>query len=145
MKFEEGKPELTLVYGSLLEAIAKVRRYGIEKHDNSEDWRSTESIRHYDAVLRHIFAHLQGAICDHESGYSHLWHAACNIMFEIERSARDKSPDILLRRRKGVLTSKDPIESTTETVKRLASERDSWRRVAERLEREKQQLIDDGK
>lgn len=83
-KQNEGKPEYTLVYKSLMEGVAKVRRFGIEKHGNSEDWRSTESVRHYDALLRHIFAFIEGEEFDKESGLSHLYHAATNIMFEIE-------------------------------------------------------------
>lgn len=85
MKADEGKYEPTLVYTSLIKAIARVRRFGINKHDNSEDWRTTPSERHYDAMLRHIYSALDGNDLDDESKLLHLAHAACNIMFEIER------------------------------------------------------------
>jgi hypothetical protein len=84
-KKPENKPELSLVYPSMLEAIARVRRYGIDKHGSSEDWRSTDSIKHFDAMLRHIFAYLDGEEVDQASGLSHLAHVAANVMFEIER------------------------------------------------------------
>lgn len=84
-KKEEGKAEPTLVYWSMIEGLSRVREYGIKKYGKSEDWRTTSSIKHFDAMLRHIFAFMSGEEYDHDSGMSHLWHAAANIMFEIER------------------------------------------------------------
>jgi hypothetical protein len=84
-KNEEGKAEPTLVYWSMIEGLARVRAYGIKKYGKSEDWRTTKSIRHFDAALRHIFAALCGEERDEQSGLPHLYHAAANIMFEIER------------------------------------------------------------
>ena len=84
-KKPEGKPELGLVYQSTLVAIAKVRRFGINKHGNSEDWRTTEEVKHQDAILRHIMAYVDGEELDRESGLPHLAHALTTISFEIER------------------------------------------------------------
>ena len=95
MKVSEGKYEPTLVYVSFIEEIARVRRYGIEKHDNSEDWRTTPIVDHFDAMLRHINAHIDGEILDPESGLMHLSHAAANIMFEIERVKGVGKPKIV--------------------------------------------------
>lgn len=81
----EGKYEPTLVYASLIRLVAKVRRFGIEKHGNSEDWRTTTPVQHYDAALRHIFAHVEGETLDPESGLPHLAHAVTSLMFELER------------------------------------------------------------
>ena len=91
-KNEEGKYEPTLVYRSFIEAVAKVRAYGIKKYGKSEDWRTTPSIRHFDAALRHILAFMSGESKDEASGYSHLAHAAANLMFEIER--REPKPNV---------------------------------------------------
>jgi hypothetical protein len=84
-KKDEGKAEPTLVYYSMIRGLALVRKYGIEKYGKSEDWRSTPSIRHFDALLRHVYAYMSGEAEDVDSGLSHLYHAAANIMFEIER------------------------------------------------------------
>jgi hypothetical protein len=84
-KKDEQKPEPSLVYKSLIDGIAKVRKYGIEKYGRSEDWRTTPSVKHFDAMLRHILAFMNGEWTDSASGLSHLYHAAANIMFEIER------------------------------------------------------------
>lgn len=84
-KKPEGKYEPTLVYKSFVEYVARVRRYGIEKHGHSEDWRSTSRVAHIDAALRHILLDAEGEEFDAESGLPHLAHAAANLMFEVER------------------------------------------------------------
>lgn len=85
MKKPEGKYEPTLVYRSMVVALAHVRRYGIEKHGSSDDWRTTPAVAHYDAMLRHLLAVIDGEEVDQESGLPHLWHLATNVMFEVER------------------------------------------------------------
>lgn len=84
-KKPEGKYEPTLVYTSLIKAVAKQRRFGIDKHGNSEDWRTTEPIKHYDAMLRHLLADIDGEEFDTESGMPHLYALVTTAMFEIER------------------------------------------------------------
>lgn len=84
-KHDSGKYRPTLIYTSLLKAISGVREYGAAKYGSTEDWRTTEPIRHFDAAIRHILAHVDGETLDAESGLTHLAHAASNIMFEIER------------------------------------------------------------
>ena len=59
-KKPEGKPEYSLVYKSMMEQIARVRRFGINKHDSSEDWRTSTIAQHSDAMLRHLFAFIEG-------------------------------------------------------------------------------------
>ena len=82
-KKPEGKYEPTLVYSSFIKLIAKRRRYGIEKHGNSEDWRSTSEADHHDAMMRHLLADIDGE--RDENGDDHLVALACTAMFEIER------------------------------------------------------------
>jgi len=91
MKFDEGKPKLSLIYKSFIDEIAKVRMYGLTKYPDQENWRTTPTSEHYDALLRHVFAakafflkESRGEKNDISSGLSHLAHAACNIMFLIE-------------------------------------------------------------
>jgi len=87
-KKPEGKYEPSLVYTSCIKEVAKVRRFGIDKHGASEDWLTTEPIQHYDAVLRHVYAIIDGEEKDPESGLLHLAHAITGLMFEIERLDR---------------------------------------------------------
>lgn len=89
-KPNEDKYEPLLIYTSFIEALSKVREYGKEKHGSYEDWTTTESIRHFNAAIRHIRAHVDGEVNDQGSGLLHLAHAASNIMFEIERIKREQ-------------------------------------------------------
>jgi hypothetical protein len=90
MKKEEGKAPLSLANYALIEAVSRVRSYGIEKHGDVDGWKTTTVKQHYDALLRHVYASLEAekergdALFDEESGLLHLAHAACNIMFLIE-------------------------------------------------------------
>jgi hypothetical protein len=86
VKKSENKPELGLVYKSTLEAIARVRRFGIDKHGNSEDWRTTPECMHHDAMLRHLFAYIEGEEFDAQSGLPHLAHLLATASFEYERN-----------------------------------------------------------
>ncbi len=89
-KFDKGKYKPSLIYTSLLKAISKVREYGIAKYGSGEDWLTTPKIKHIDAGIRHLRAFSDGESIDKESGLHHLYHAASNIMFEIERLERKK-------------------------------------------------------
>ena len=92
MKKPEGKPQLSLMYTSFMEEVVQVREYGIKKHGSPDGWLTTTTIEHIDATLRHIMAFKSfllnesiGEEFDLESGFHHLAHAGCNLMFEIER------------------------------------------------------------
>lgn len=85
------KYEPSLVYTSLLEAVSDVRKYGAKKYGSTEDWETTEPVRHLDAAIRHIRAHIDGEYLASDSELSHLAHAASNIMFEIERIRRRRA------------------------------------------------------
>lgn len=84
-KEQKHKYEPTLVYTSLIKAVARARRYGIEKYGDSENWRDTPVADFKDAALRHLDAALRdGEEIDEESGIPHLFLAACNISYLIE-------------------------------------------------------------
>ena len=91
-KHDSGKYQPSLIYESLLKEISSVREYGIEKYGFSEDWLTTEPIRHFNAAIRHIRAFMNGEQYDQESTLHHLAHAASNLMFEIERLYRQNDP-----------------------------------------------------
>ena len=86
-KHDSEKYEPTLIYTSLIKEVAAVRKYGAEKYGSTEDWRTTPPIRHFNAIMRHLNAFLDGEYDDKESGLSHLAHAATTLMMEIERLA----------------------------------------------------------
>ena len=87
-KFDEGKPMLGLVARSLIWAIGTTMTFGAKKY-GADNWRGgMEWNRPYDALLRHLTAWWDGEDKDLESGQSHLWHAACELMFLVEYEAK---------------------------------------------------------
>ncbi len=83
-KFDGEKVRLDLVEPSLIEAIGKVRTYGVKKYTDEQSWRKIETSRYVAAAMRHFEAYRKGESNDAESGMPHLWHCACNLMFLIE-------------------------------------------------------------
>lgn len=64
-----------------LTEIAKVLAFGAEKYGR-HNWRKGMAwSRLLGAILRHLFAWMQGEDKDPESGLSHLAHAGCDILF----------------------------------------------------------------
>ena len=80
-KQDQGKPRLDLVPPILVEAVGEIMTYGIDKY-KEESWRTVDSKRYRAALMRHLMKYLKNPKSrDEESGYYHLWHAACNIAF----------------------------------------------------------------
>ena len=83
MKFDNNKPRMDLIEPEFLEGIAKVLTLGASKYA-PDSWKtqvSDPTNRYYAAALRHLTAWKKGEKTDSESGLSHLYHAACNLMF----------------------------------------------------------------
>jgi len=54
-KHDTGKPRLSLVPPSIIEAIGIIRTYGTQKYNNDPDgWRQVEPDRYVDALMRHL-------------------------------------------------------------------------------------------
>ena len=77
MKYDEGKPKLTLCPTEIITAVAMVREYG-----DSDSWKDVEPQRYRDAAFRHFVSYINDPLgVDEESELPHLWHLACNIAF----------------------------------------------------------------
>ena len=81
IKHDSGKVRMSLVPQQGIEAVARVRMYGVTKYTDPNSWKGVSPERYLDACLRHIGAHIKGEECDPESGLPHLDHAACNLAF----------------------------------------------------------------
>ena len=87
LKFDDNKPRLDLVPPELIEAVGKVRTYGVKKYGDSSSWKKVEPYRYRAALMRHICRYLKEPDgIDDESGLPHLWHIACNVAFLIALS-----------------------------------------------------------
>jgi len=84
-KFDGEKPRLHLLPPKALVEVGKVLTFGAQKYDE-QNWRKLDRLqeRYTGAALRHIFSHMDGERWDNETGYSHLAHAICCLLFKLE-------------------------------------------------------------
>lgn len=81
-KADAGKAQISLVPMEIVWAIAWIRMYGNRKYGDPDNWKTVEPQRYRDALMRHLLAYISDPkSVDEESGYPHLWHAACNMAF----------------------------------------------------------------
>lgn len=82
-KFDQGKPDYTLLEPLMLEAYTRVREFGNRKYE-PDSWKSVPNAyrRYLAAALRHLIAELSDPRGkDEDSGLPHIWHALCNLGF----------------------------------------------------------------
>jgi hypothetical protein len=90
VKFDAGKPMMSLISSKFLVGLAKALTYGAKKYakdgkSGAHNWRKGLSIsRTYDALQRHLVAWNDGENIDEDSGLPHLYLAACELMFITE-------------------------------------------------------------
>lgn len=91
LKYDAGKPPMTLLDRYALEQTALVLAYGAQKYARHNWRKGIEVSRLLDAAVRHIYASDEEHL-DAESGLPHLAHAMCCIMFAL-RMTKDR-PDM---------------------------------------------------
>lgn len=94
-KFDQDKTRWDLLPVGALRSIADVLAFGAAKY-SEDNWKRVPNWRrrYYRAALGHLLAWWGGEDNDPESGYPHLAHAACCVLFllELEASNGDHSP-----------------------------------------------------
>jgi hypothetical protein len=93
IKFDQGKPDMSLLPHDSLIEIAKVMDFGKQKY-SAHNWKNEiEWSRVLAAAYRHMGEFNEGRRVDSETGLSHLAHAATNLLFllwyEKNRGAKD--------------------------------------------------------
>lgn len=85
-KETEGKLKLHLVPRGIVEAVARVREFGMTKYKEENGWKQNTEQDYWNAVLRHIEACRNNMWeCDSESGLPHLEHVACDLAFLLSK------------------------------------------------------------
>jgi len=92
MKFDDTKPDYSLVPFGALDEVVKVLTYGAKKYDRF-NWEKIEAHRYQAAAMRHISAYMQGEKFDPETGINHMAHAICSLMFLVEFDKKDSKKD----------------------------------------------------
>jgi|TARA_R110000850_G_C9956696_1_gene464079 hypothetical protein len=82
VKYDQDKPDYSLLPYGALEQVVQVLTYGAKKYDR-HNWENVPDLtnRYTAAAFRHIVAYSRGELNDDETGLSHLAHATCCLMF----------------------------------------------------------------
>ena len=80
LRYNEGKPDYSLIPIELLEQAARVLEYGASKYERVNWKRPTHWSVSFACLMRHMSAWQAGEDLDPESGHSHLGHALCNLL-----------------------------------------------------------------
>lgn len=95
-KDDQTKPPLHLIAPDFLYAIAEILDFGQKKYAPRNWEKGMAWSRVYRAAIGHLFDWFMRKGPDPETGKSHLWHAACCIMFlvcyEIRNVGEDDRP-----------------------------------------------------
>ena len=79
-----SKTRFDLIPFAAVGEIADVLAYGAQKYSANNWCRGTEWSRYFSALCRHLFAWWGGEDKDPETGFSHLAHAGCCLLFLME-------------------------------------------------------------
>lgn len=80
LRYNNGKPDYSLLPLSTLTEVVRVLEYGAGKYERNNWLKPTNWEVSFGCLMRHMAAWQAGEDDDPESGRSHLAHAACNIL-----------------------------------------------------------------
>ena len=92
-KDDQGKLPWQLLPWDALVCIGKVLAFGAKKYDARNWERGMDWDRVFRAAIGHLTDWFQGEGQDPETGYSHLWHAGCCVLFLIAFELRGVGVD----------------------------------------------------
>lgn len=89
LRYNDGKPQWSMVDFDSLEGLVRVLEYGARKYSKN-NWKKGMPVTQVtESLMRHLFAFLKGENVDPESGCRHISHVMCNAMF-LEYILREK-------------------------------------------------------
>lgn len=117
VKFDTGKPPITMVSREVIEGMARVRAFGAKKYSR-DNWKNGFTYtRSLDAAFRHLLAFNDGEDLDPESGESHLYHAMCSIEHvAFTKENLDESFDDRFKKKAKVVSKVEKVEEKKEEV-----------------------------
>tara|TARA_B100001093_G_scaffold203513_1_gene195540 strand:- start:1866 stop:2225 length:360 start_codon:yes stop_codon:yes gene_type:complete len=85
IKFDDDKPDYSLIPPNALDDVVKVLTIGAKKYDR-HNWKKLDNIddRYFAAAQRHMWALMKDEELDPETGEHHAAHAICCMMFLLE-------------------------------------------------------------
>lgn len=90
-RYNQGKPQYSMIDLNCLEPCANVLEFGAKKYAR-DNWKKGMDIsKILDSLLRHIARLQAGEYIDPESGLPHIGHIQCNALF---LGNRNNTPDL---------------------------------------------------
>ena len=80
LRYNNGKPDYSLIPMAALAEVARVLEYGASKYERGNWLKPTSWEVSFACLQRHMSAWQAGEDNDEESGRSHIAHAACNLI-----------------------------------------------------------------
>lgn len=80
LRYNQGKPDYSLIPMSALKEVAHVLEYGASKYARDNWKKPTKWSVSFACCMRHLSAWQDGEDLDPESGRNHLGHAATNLL-----------------------------------------------------------------
>ena len=80
-RYNEGKPQWSLVHFKSLEPMVRVLEFGALKYAPKNWQKPMDTMKILESMQRHLVALFDGEEVDSESGISHIGHIMCNAMF----------------------------------------------------------------
>lgn len=99
VKFDQNKLPWHLTPWDALKAIVKVLAFGAKKYGDRNWEKGMDWHRLHRAAVGHLIEWWETGKPDEETGYSHLWHAGCCVMFLIAYELRGVGKDDRPKRR----------------------------------------------
>jgi hypothetical protein len=87
-KHDTEKLRYDLIPSEAMDELAKVLTHGATKYEDHNWARGMKWSRVFAALMRHMWSWWKGESVDPETGYSHLSHALCNIVFLVTYEQR---------------------------------------------------------
>ncbi len=81
VKSDDGKLRLDLWSYDAIEEVTKVHAFGAKKYEDYNWAKGLKYHRVFGACLRHVWSWWRGERNDPESGFHHLAHAMCCLMY----------------------------------------------------------------
>lgn len=83
LRYNDGKPQWSLVHLKSLEPLVRVLEYGAKKYERDNWKKGLDPQEILDSIIRHIAELQSGEDRDKESGELHIGHIMANCMFYV--------------------------------------------------------------
>lgn len=100
MRFNDGKPEWSLVHFKSLLPLVRVLEFGAKKYERDNWKKPMPREKILESAMRHLTAMMDGEILDKESNQLHAGHILCNMMFWIYQLDREHEETVEFFERK---------------------------------------------